>query len=100
MKTAPRVAGRGDETVLAARKPFGLEGRQGHEIIFVFDAQFVDESLYTLAMLRFHEAGWAAAGARWFDLNTVTNSGVRLAPAQLQDMLLRKKMPCDAMNAK
>jgi ADP-ribose pyrophosphatase YjhB (NUDIX family) len=51
---------------------FTLNGQPGHEIVFVYDARFVDESLYARATLPFQEAGWASGEARWLDLTRET----------------------------
>lgn len=66
---------------------FTLDGQQGHEIVFVFDARFVDESLYQRAKLPFHEAGWRDADARWFDLSTAKEDPARLVPEGLIEFL-------------
>lgn len=63
---------------------FTLDGQEGHEIVFVFDARFVDESLYALAALPFREAGWASGKARWLD---VTQERGRLVPEGLTSLL-------------
>ncbi len=47
---------------------FTYRGRPGHEIIFVFDASFVDADLYTNAELPLSEPGWDGP-ARWVDLD-------------------------------
>jgi len=48
---------------------FTGEGEPGHEIVFVYDARFVDESLYSRETIPFQEEGWATHHARWLDLN-------------------------------
>jgi len=66
---------------------FTLNGQRGHEIIFVYDARFVDKSLYARATLPFHEAGWAAGHARWFDLTKADEDKARLVPEELFALL-------------
>jgi ribosomal protein S18 acetylase RimI-like enzyme len=63
---------------------FTLDGQPGHEVVFVYDARFVDESLYARTTLPFHEAGWASGDARWLDL---TQERDRLVPEGLMQFL-------------
>jgi len=58
--------------------------QQGHEIVFVYDARFVDETLYARATLPFHEASWASGEARWLDL---AQDRERLVPEGLRQFL-------------
>ncbi len=69
---------------------FIYNGQRGHEIVFVYDARFVDESLYARATLPFHEAGWATESARWLDLRTAGHDGVRLVPEGLAELLTQE----------
>jgi len=66
---------------------FTLDGQQGHEVVFVFDARFVDESLYQRDKLPFHEAGWSSGDARWFDLTNKAQDPARLVPEALLEFL-------------
>ena len=66
---------------------FTLDGQQGHEVVFVFDARFVDETLYQREKLPFHEAGWAYGDARWFDLAQAAQDPARLVPKALLEFL-------------
>ena len=62
---------------------FTLDGRQAHEVVSVFDARFVDESLYECNKLPFHEEGWRYADARWFDLSKADKDEANLVPEGL-----------------
>lgn len=66
---------------------FSLAGQPGHEIVFVYDARFVDESLYERPTLPFHEAGWSSGQARWLDLTQLANEQARLVPEGLAAFL-------------
>jgi hypothetical protein len=66
---------------------FTLDGQQGHEVVFVFDARLVDESLYRREEVPFHEAGWSSGDARWFDLKKADEDPARLAPESLLEFL-------------
>jgi ADP-ribose pyrophosphatase YjhB (NUDIX family) len=70
---------------------FTLDGQQGHEVVFVFDARFVDEPLYQRETLPLHEEGWSHAEARWFDLSKAAQEPARLAPEALTEFL--EKLP-------
>ena len=43
---------------------FELEGRQQHEVVFVYDGQFADRALYEQAEIRLLDGGWRT-GAIW-----------------------------------
>jgi 8-oxo-dGTP pyrophosphatase MutT (NUDIX family) len=43
---------------------FELESQQRHEVVFVYDGQFVDRSLYEMAEIPLLEGGWLT-GAIW-----------------------------------
>ena len=45
---------------------FTFAGQPGHDIVFVFDAQFVDQSLYSQAAVPLTESGWSG-DAVWID---------------------------------
>jgi ADP-ribose pyrophosphatase YjhB (NUDIX family) len=62
---------------------FTLDGRQAHEVVFVFDARFEDESLYERETLPFHEEGWRYAFARWFDVSRADKDEANLVPEGL-----------------
>jgi ADP-ribose pyrophosphatase YjhB (NUDIX family) len=66
---------------------FTLDGQPGHEIVFVYDARFVDESLYERPTLPFHEAGWSNGDARWLDLTQLAREKARLVPEGLSEFL-------------
>ena len=68
---------------------FVYEGRQGHEIVFVFDAEFVDKSLYDLDEIDGfeHEAN-ISFKAKWFSLDPAKRNKGRLVPEELMEMLI------------
>ena len=47
---------------------FSYDGKPGHEIVFVYNARFADESVYSRDELRLHEDVWDGL-ARWVDLD-------------------------------
>ena len=49
---------------------FSYDGKPGHEVVFVYDARFCDESVYTRDELPLNEDVWDGA-ARWADLDAL-----------------------------
>jgi ADP-ribose pyrophosphatase YjhB (NUDIX family) len=66
---------------------FTLDDNPGHEVVFVYDASFVDESLYQRATLPFHEDGWSSGEARWLDLAQAAEVKALLVPEGLAEFL-------------
>jgi len=67
---------------------FVCEGQPGHEIVFVFDAKFADESLYELEEIDgYQQEANVRFKARWKSLNEIEESNGRLVPEDLAKML-------------
>ena len=49
---------------------FSYDGKPGHEVVFVFDARFTDETVYSRDELPLHEDVWDGA-ARWVELDAL-----------------------------
>ncbi|MDA0672723.1 MAG: NUDIX hydrolase [Cyanobacteria bacterium] len=62
------------------------EGAPGHEIVFVYDAQFVDETLYAQESLRVTE-GERVFTARWRSLDELRGDPLVLVPKGLWQYL-------------
>lgn len=65
---------------------FEYEGKPGHEIVFVYDAKFVDESLYEQAELDVNE-GKRQFKARWRSLDDFHRDDPHLVPEGLWQFL-------------
>jgi 8-oxo-dGTP pyrophosphatase MutT (NUDIX family) len=65
---------------------FELEGKPGHEVVFVYDGRFVDESLYDGDSLDVVE-GTRKFKAVWRSLEELRSGSVRLVPPQLWNFL-------------
>ena len=65
---------------------FELEGRPWHEIVFVFDAEFTDVSLYDRAGLPVNEAA-CVAPATWVALDAFGDETLPIYPRGLIDLL-------------
>lgn len=69
---------------------FTFEGKKGHEIVFIFDAEFVDKSLYDLDEIDgFEQESDRKFKAKWYQLNTENNTRGRLVPKGLEELLLK-----------
>lgn len=65
---------------------FQYNGQPGHEIVFVFDAEFIDKSLYEMPEIPMNEDVWIGP-ARWIDLNMLPDAP--LYPDGLAEKLAR-----------
>ena len=68
---------------------FEYAGRPRHEVVFVFDARFVDPSWYGRRELAVVEAGAGWEAVRWMSLPALASAAERLVP----DGLLRLLRP-------
>ncbi|MGE0132716.1 MAG: NUDIX hydrolase [Blastocatellales bacterium] len=66
---------------------FTLEGRQGHEIVFVYDAKFTDRSLYERETLTGYEEWAGSFTATWVSLEEIQDNHVRLVPEKLIELI-------------
>jgi ADP-ribose pyrophosphatase YjhB (NUDIX family) len=67
---------------------FTYEGEPGHEIVFVYDAEFVDKSLYEGEGLHCYESEIDVSFvARWQSPDEIRRVNVRLVPEPLAELL-------------
>lgn len=66
---------------------FEYEGAPGHEIVFVFESRFVDESLNQRPKFVIDEVPDDPIEASWLSLEEVCDSGAPLYPAGLLELL-------------
>jgi 8-oxo-dGTP pyrophosphatase MutT (NUDIX family) len=70
---------------------FIYQGQQGHEIVFVFDGEFKDKSLYQLEEIDgYEQEADVKFKAKWYSLNENEESAGRLVPEALEKMLTSK----------
>ena len=68
---------------------FTYQGKQGHEIVFVFDGEFSDKSLYELDEIDCYEQeADVRFKAKWQSLDEVKKNGSKLVPKDLANLLL------------
>ncbi len=65
---------------------FIVDGRSGHEIVFIYDARFCDEKLYAQPTLTVHEDNGEVLTARWQPLDFF-NKYHRLVPEELVELV-------------
>jgi 8-oxo-dGTP pyrophosphatase MutT (NUDIX family) len=69
---------------------FTYEGRAGHEIVFVYDAEFVNKSLYEQAEICcFEPEANVKFVARWASPVELERQGIRLVPETLSLLLAK-----------
>ncbi|MGB5826304.1 MAG: NUDIX hydrolase [Pseudomonas mandelii] len=71
---------------------FTYAGTPGHEIVQVYDAKFVDASVYELLHLDAQESDGAAFVAKWLALDSITGE-TPLVPAGLYELLKKVVLP-------
>ena len=64
---------------------FELEGEQRHEVVFVYDGQFADKSLYQMTEIPMLDGGWMT-GAIWRPLEWF-NEECMLTPVGIERLL-------------
>ncbi len=68
---------------------FIYEGQQGHEIVFVFDAEFTDKSLYKLNEIGgYEQEANVRFKATWYSLDEIEKSSGRLVPEDIAKLLI------------
>lgn len=67
---------------------FRYEGEQGHEVVFVYDAEFQDKGMYERSEIQGYESEIDARFiARWQSLGELKEKGARLVPEGLSDLI-------------
>ena len=67
---------------------FVYEGKQGHEVVFVYDAEFVDKSWYEKEELTCYEDSIKTKfTVRWLSLAEIKNQHLRLVPEGLAGVI-------------
>ena len=66
---------------------FTYDDRPGHEIVFVYDAQFVDQRLYQVERFTVHEANGETFDAVWVELSTSDPQTPPVYPEGLVELL-------------
>lgn len=66
---------------------FTYNGDLGHEVVFVYDAEFVDKSFYEKPSFYGQEDNGATFKLLWKSISDFTNNKLRLVPEELNHLL-------------
>jgi 8-oxo-dGTP pyrophosphatase MutT (NUDIX family) len=66
---------------------FIYDRKEGHEIVFIYEGKFKDESLYREAVINGVESNGQAFEARWHDLDGLRSNQLPVYPNGLIDLL-------------
>ncbi|MCV2216601.1 NUDIX hydrolase [Thauera sp. Sel9] len=69
---------------------FSFDGKQGHEIVFVYEARFEDTSFYEAPELQGTESNGSKFMARWFSRDQLRAGNLRIYPSGIENMLLQQ----------
>lgn len=69
---------------------FSFDGKEGHEIVFVYEAKFVDISLYEEPELQGTESNGSKFMARWFSRNQLRAGNFHIYPSGIERMLFQQ----------
>jgi ADP-ribose pyrophosphatase YjhB (NUDIX family) len=69
---------------------FTFENQTGHEIVFVYDADFCDKSLYTTQKIHGTESDGSELVADWVDINKVDQIKIPIYPAGIIELIKQK----------
>jgi len=69
---------------------FYYNGRPGHEIVFVYDAQFVDQELYEVERFTVHEDTGETFHAVWLELSNAGSQTPPVYPEGLLELLTKE----------
>ena len=69
---------------------FSFDGQQGHEIVFVYDAEFVDSALYKEAEIQGHETNGFTYIAQWLSREQIEFSQSPVYPKGIEPWLFRE----------
>ena len=69
---------------------FSFDGQQGHEIVFVNDAEFVDSALYKEAEIQGHETNGFTYIAQWLSREQIEFSQSPVYPKGIEPWLFRE----------
>lgn len=66
---------------------FIFDGKEGHEIVFIYEAKFKDESIYQKTIISGVESNGHAFEARWYELENINNSKIPVYPNGIVNLL-------------
>jgi len=66
---------------------FIFNSQEGHEIVFIYEAEFKDHSIYQKNLLPGIETNGHTFEARWYDLSIIKDSEIPIYPKGIIEML-------------
>ena len=72
---------------------FTYNGQNGHEIAFVYDARFCDDSMYAKDMIEGREDNGTRFTAMWLSLDEIHSRRIRLVPNGVEGLLSSLSRP-------
>ncbi|WP_147171793.1 NUDIX hydrolase [Pseudomonas sp. SJZ079] len=66
---------------------FIFDDKEGHEIVFIYEGKFKDNSFYQKNMISGVESNGYTFEARWYDVNSLNSSGVPVYPNSIVNLL-------------
>lgn len=69
---------------------FSFDGQQGHEIVFVYDAEFIDSALYKEAEIQGYETNGFTYIAQWLSREQIEFSRFPVYPKGIEPWLFRE----------
>ena len=66
---------------------FTCDGNKGHEIMYIYDARFIEKEIYKNIILEVTESDGSKIKASWKDINDFKNGHMRLVPEPLNGFL-------------
>lgn len=70
---------------------FTFNGELGHEIVIVYEAEFLDETFYCMDTFTGKEDDGSVFTLKWFPLSEFQSSNLRLVPDGLVDLILKNE---------
>ncbi|WP_224651485.1 NUDIX hydrolase [Pectobacterium versatile] len=66
---------------------FSYNGKLGHEIVFVYEARFQDESFYQQELIHGLESNGVPIVTRWFDIDLLRSGEIKFYPNGIVGMI-------------
>lgn len=68
---------------------FTYQGKRGHEIIYVYDAKFVDPKFYSKKKIVVNEEG-VKSNADWLKISDLAKKNILLYPVELKELIIKE----------
>lgn len=72
---------------------FHFDGQQGHEIVFMYEAEFVDPTVYNLSEIQGYETDGSTYIAKWLSLEQLASAQYCVYPKGIEQWLFDYRQP-------